>query len=422
MVISTSRSAGACDSGFYPEAAAQVVGYPASAEAFADPNFTLLLHHYVEVGASVELFVAMLERLPFDRFASVLEIGCGMGVALDYCRVAWGAEAVGVEPSAYGKGGEQLLGLPIIKRRLDKATKLGERTFDLVAAIEVVEHVSDPGALLAAMRQRLAAAGILFVTLPSVEVVTRDSDPAQLYGVLSAGAHWFVPSKCATERLLHECGLAQQRIHTGGGTHVAAASREPVPPFRTPEAVSRARRYLAARVDLGFVDPRVELAFLIHAGDPSEPVQHRIDALLEDVFQISLRHPLAVADRVAAANDLFAFGRAVPYGLPFLLRERAASTPDLAALAAVVCAHGLRVDYQNLARYELLFSETLGLARRAATLRRLNLTGRKLLGSLRRRGSAVPGCVEVYLSPRATRTAEAAEAISPWLVALFDPR
>ncbi|MDX6668692.1 MAG: hypothetical protein QOK04_2072, partial [Solirubrobacteraceae bacterium] len=99
---------------------------------------------------------------------------------------------------------------------------------------------------------------------------------------------------------------------------------------------------------------------------------------------------LAIADRVAAARDLFAFGRAVPYGLPYLLRERAAGTPDLAALAAVICAYGLQVDYQNLARYELLFSETLGLARRAATLRRLTPSGRELLQRAAEAGARVP--------------------------------
>ncbi|MDX6669557.1 MAG: hypothetical protein QOK04_2937, partial [Solirubrobacteraceae bacterium] len=284
---------GSCGSGFYPQAAAAVVGYPAGDDAFADPNFVLMLYHYLEVSASVEMFVAMLERLPFERFASVLEIGCGMGLALDYCRVAWGIEATGVEPSAYGRGGAQLLDLPILNSRLDEATELGERTFDLVAAIEVVEHVSDPVALLTDMRERLSPAGVLFLTLPSVEVITPDADPAQLYGVLSGGAHWFVPSRRATERLLHESGLAHQQVHTGGGSHLAAASREPLAAFRSPDPVARARRYLAARIDHGFVDSRVELAFLIHVNDPTESVQHRIDMLLDELFEISLDRPLA---------------------------------------------------------------------------------------------------------------------------------
>lgn len=94
--------------------------------------------------------ISLVERLPFQQFNSVLEIGCNAGVMLDYCRTVWSAKTViGLEPSAYGVVGSQLLEVPILAKLLSQADELQGQTFDFIYATEVLEHVEQPLSLFA---------------------------------------------------------------------------------------------------------------------------------------------------------------------------------------------------------------------------------------------------------------------------------
>ncbi|MBI2392165.1 MAG: class I SAM-dependent methyltransferase [Deltaproteobacteria bacterium] len=373
-----------CASAFFPDIAAHV-DYPSSGQSLDDPEFVLLLHHHLELVSGLDWKVPLLEQLPFDRFASVLEIGCNVGVALDYCRAAWGADVVGLEPSAYGLGGAKLLGLPIYQRLLSDAPELGDRRFDLVYATSVLEHAADPIALLEAMRQRLTRDGVLLLTTPRAEILTRETRPGDLYATLSAGARRFIPSGSALLDMVQRSGFSHVRASSSGDSHVVIASDAPVERPKRAKPAERVARYYRARTRDRFADPRVELGFHIDAYawsvkigreiDAAELVR-RIDVLLRGRFGLTLARPLEVPPLLSACSTFFDFGRVVPYGLPNYLRAQARVLRPIApvaaatfeALAAVVCAHGLRVDFQSLSGYREVLDEALAAVRAAPAL------------------------------------------------------
>ncbi|MFI0460331.1 MAG: hypothetical protein ACH254_22325, partial [Candidatus Thiodiazotropha endolucinida] len=68
-----------CQSAFTLNANEVIVPYPSAETVLQDPNFIYLIHHYLELVSGLDWKLPLLERLPFSRFNSVLEIGCNVG-------------------------------------------------------------------------------------------------------------------------------------------------------------------------------------------------------------------------------------------------------------------------------------------------------------------------------------------------------
>jgi SAM-dependent methyltransferase len=99
---------------------------------------------------------------------SIFDVGCGSGALLREFSTIWPkAVCFGVDPA-----------LPSSERR-DSKLRL-ERgfveevpndigTFDLIVAVNVIEHVSSPGGFLASLRHRLSPLGRILIVCPSAE-------------------------------------------------------------------------------------------------------------------------------------------------------------------------------------------------------------------------------------------------------------
>jgi 2-polyprenyl-6-hydroxyphenyl methylase/3-demethylubiquinone-9 3-methyltransferase len=98
----------------------------------------------------------------------VLDVGCGAGL-LSEPLAQRGAQVVGVDAS---RGNIEAARLHAAERQVQVDYRLGEpadvlgadERFDVVLALEVVEHVSDVPAFLQAAAQRLAPGGLLLVS------------------------------------------------------------------------------------------------------------------------------------------------------------------------------------------------------------------------------------------------------------------
>lgn len=89
-----------------------------------------------------------------------LDFGCGNGGLVRFLRSEAQADAVGFEQGAIADQAREL-GVPILgPAELDAL----DGTFDVVTAIEVMEHTVDPIAELRRMRRLLKPGGLLFVT------------------------------------------------------------------------------------------------------------------------------------------------------------------------------------------------------------------------------------------------------------------
>lgn len=98
-----------------------------------------------------------------------LDMGCGAGLLAEPL-ARLGADVTGVDAAeenvAVAREHAALGGLAIDYRTGDIAAVAGER-FDLVASLEVIEHVTDPAAFVEGLARSLAAGGLLIVSTPN---------------------------------------------------------------------------------------------------------------------------------------------------------------------------------------------------------------------------------------------------------------
>ena len=99
---------------------------------------------------------------------TALDVGCGAGLLAEPL-ARLGAKVTGVDASpeviAVARGHAATMGLAIDYRVGDVQAMEGQ--FDLVTAMEVIEHVADPAAFLKALAKRLASGGLLVMSTPN---------------------------------------------------------------------------------------------------------------------------------------------------------------------------------------------------------------------------------------------------------------
>jgi len=97
---------------------------------------------------------------PLNADSQWLDYGCGSGGAVRYARENTVCRAVGFD-EGWMTGYARARGVPILERS-DLKTVQG--TFDVVTAIEVIEHTIDPVSVLKEIRTLLKPGGLLLVT------------------------------------------------------------------------------------------------------------------------------------------------------------------------------------------------------------------------------------------------------------------
>lgn len=116
----------------------------------------------------VENFEAILEETVHFAPAgarSILDVGCAHGWFLDAARGQF-QQVVGIEPDAALSAQALAQGLPVRAGFFPDALEEGE-AFDVIVFNDVIEHIPDIHAALAACRERLTPDGLLILNLPS---------------------------------------------------------------------------------------------------------------------------------------------------------------------------------------------------------------------------------------------------------------
>ena len=114
-----------------------------------------------------EVLAALIRRVVGPpQNARILEIGCGTGHNLDMLKQFGEVEALELDEEARIVA-EQRLGGPVMGAPLPELSGVPEGKYDLVAALDVIEHIDDDEAALASVARKLKRGGKLLMTVPA---------------------------------------------------------------------------------------------------------------------------------------------------------------------------------------------------------------------------------------------------------------
>ena len=114
-----------------------------------------------------EVIAALIRRRvqpPAD--SRLLEIGCGTGHNLEMLRQFGTVDALEVDETARTLA-EKRLGKTVFSAPLPELAGIPERSYDVVAAFDVIEHIPDDVAAIGAIARRLKIGGKLVMTVPA---------------------------------------------------------------------------------------------------------------------------------------------------------------------------------------------------------------------------------------------------------------
>ncbi len=128
---------------------------------------------------------------PFVSSGRLLDLGCSTGYFLNAARLDF--ETLGVEPSLWAcEYARSRLRLDVISGTLDQA-RLPPSSFDVVAMIDVIEHLGDPQATLHDVASLLRPGGLLYLLTPNVQSLTARLLRARWWGLRPAHLYYFSP-------------------------------------------------------------------------------------------------------------------------------------------------------------------------------------------------------------------------------------
>ena len=125
---------------------------------------------------------------------TALDVGCGAGLLAEpLARLGAAVTAIDAAPELVDAAKAHATGAALtIDYRTGDVAEL-DGTFDLVTAMEVIEHVADPAAFLSTLRARLAPGGLLILSTPARTALSRlvTITLAEGVGAIPRGTHDF---------------------------------------------------------------------------------------------------------------------------------------------------------------------------------------------------------------------------------------
>lgn len=142
-----------------------------------------------------------LGRVPMTRRMRILDVGCGRGQLLSVLHRAGFRHLAGVDPFLAADH-EVIPGIWVRKRPVEAMPG----AFDLVMLHHVLEHVSEPLAMLVACRERLTPGGRILVRIPTVDCAVTEQFHENAVQ-LDPPRHLILHSRASLELLVARAGL-----------------------------------------------------------------------------------------------------------------------------------------------------------------------------------------------------------------------
>ncbi len=190
--------------------------------------------------------------------ARLLEIGCGTGHNLAMLSQFGTVDALEVDASARALA-EKRLGRKVFDAPLPELSGVPEQTYDMVAALDVVEHIEDDVATIDGIARRLRRGGRLLVTVPAHQWMWSAHDVVNHHKrryskralkALITGSQLRLEAIGYFNSLLFPVAVAERLAAKLRGKEEADLSLPPAPINQALERVFAAERALIGRVPL----------------------------------------------------------------------------------------------------------------------------------------------------------------------------
>jgi SAM-dependent methyltransferase len=123
--------------------------------------------HHWWYRARREVLAALIGRtVTLPKRARILEIGCGTGHNLAMLSQFGQVDALELDDEAR-EIAEKRLGRSVMSAPLPELAGVPDRTYDLIAALDVIEHIDDDRAAVASIVAKLKPGGKLVMTVPA---------------------------------------------------------------------------------------------------------------------------------------------------------------------------------------------------------------------------------------------------------------
>lgn len=155
---------------------------------------------------------------------SILDFGCADGVFLEFCKMHFASttKLYGTDISEHLLGQAKDNGWNVVPLR--DLEKLG-RTFDLITLWDVIEHLDDPGAVIARLKKLLSARGRILLQTPRVGTLSEEFE--EHWSHLLPVQHLSLASKEGMLAFARRKGFIIEKHMSFGGNAPSSAVPQP---------------------------------------------------------------------------------------------------------------------------------------------------------------------------------------------------
>jgi SAM-dependent methyltransferase len=170
------------------------------------------LRFYVEQGAGIETLARSVFTAAREPVRNYLDIGCGFGFGPDMATRIFGWDAAGLDPGPMAIAGREMLGIRVESDRLTSEKRLAGAPYDVIVAMEVIEHIVRPHDFLRSVRNNLSDSGILILSTPNGHYLDTSPDGDMLVPILSPGYHAVLYTSPALATVLKDAGFPSTSV------------------------------------------------------------------------------------------------------------------------------------------------------------------------------------------------------------------